>query len=143
MSDLLKRAQAAGWLVLRNDAQGAIGACPREGCGVTVRLMPDRPVPSACAPQTGLNDVLVGSNEDARVALRARRQQLGLSLHDVDEITGLTVDHVAKAEKPNPSKAMGMDLLPIWAAALGYEVVLRPRALPPLALRILAAKSRP
>lgn len=107
-----------------------------------MRLSPKAVILLIPAQHLGLNDVVIDSNETARLALRSRRHQLGLTLPSFDAISSLTVYHFAKAEKDNPSRAMGMDLPAVWAASFGYEIVLWPKVLPPLALKILEEKGR-
>ncbi|MFW8636972.1 helix-turn-helix domain-containing protein [Cribrihabitans pelagius] len=82
-------------------------------------------------------DRKVGSYDGARMALRARREALGLTISEVEELAGATVDHLAKAEKDGSSKLPNAQLLLEWAQALGYEVVLRPTELPAYTRRVI------
>ena len=70
--------------------------------------------------------------------LRDRREGLGLTIREVEESAGITVDFLAKFEKDDPSKFPNAQTFFEWAKTLGYEVVLRPAPLPPTTLRILS-----
>jgi transcriptional regulator with XRE-family HTH domain len=136
--DDLKRAQRAGWIIEGVDEDGMLCRCPSHGCGLRVKMKFGGPI-QTCDP--GLNrdprSVPIGSYEDVRVLLRERREDLLLSIPELEEIAGLTKDHIAKAEKENPTRTPGFDLLSVWAQALGYEFVLRPAQLSPLSLRTI------
>jgi len=141
--DDLKAVQAAGWTLIATDGDSTLAACPSFGCGVKVRIPHGKRVLS-CDPglNRGPRDIPIGSYEDMRKALRLRRQELELAIPEVEHIAGLARDHLAKAEKPNPTKLPNVDTTLWWAAALGYEVVLRPVDLPDIALRIIS-ETRP
>lgn len=134
----LRDVQRAGWQITGVDGQAATVACPRAGCSLKVRLKSGAKIPQACATGPDLAEVTVTTFEDARVFLRARREALGLTIKELEEVAGAAVDHLAKAEKDNPSKYPNTQLLIEWATSLGYEVVLRPAAMPAMALRYLA-----
>jgi transcriptional regulator with XRE-family HTH domain len=85
-------------------------------------------------------EIEVGSYEEARVALRQRRKDLGLSIDDVEDIAGMASSHLAKAEIPRASRFASLDTMALWAGALGYDIVLRPKPLTPKALRVLTEK---
>lgn len=133
--NFLKAAQRAGWHLVGVDETGAIGACPTPGCDVKVKLRPGHQIPETCRKDR--QELVVEDYETIRQHLRNRREQLTLTIPEVEHIAGFTADHIAKAEKPEPSRQMKLDLLAMWARALGYEIVLRPVGLPDLALRLI------
>lgn len=136
--DDLQKAQRAGWIIEGCDDDGMLCRCPSAGCGLRVKIKYGGPIQS-CDP--GLNrdprSIQIGSYEDVRKILRDRREDLLLTIMEVEDIAGLTHGHLMKAEKENPTRTPGLDIIAEWAAALGYEVVLRPTQLPKLSLRII------
>ena len=134
----MRDVQKAGWQIASVDSEAALVACPRAGCSLKVRLRSGSKIPPACLSGPDMAQVVVTTFEDARLALRARRESLGLTIKELEEVAGAAVDHLAKAEKNNPSKYPNTQLLIEWATALGYEVVLRPAPMPAIALRYLA-----
>lgn len=141
--DDLKRAQKAGWIIQGVDDEGILCRCPSSGCGLQVRIKYGGPV-QHCDP--GLTrdprSIPVGSYDDVRRILRDRREELLLTIPEVEEIAGTTKDHLAKAEKENPSRVPGFDIIAEWAEALGYEIVLRPAQLSSLSMRLIAETRR-
>jgi transcriptional regulator with XRE-family HTH domain len=139
----LKKVQDAGWLIIASDDGGVLARCPSHGCGLKVRIPYGTNVQS-CDPGLSRSptDMPVGSFEDLRLFLQSRREELGLSISEIESISGLSVDHVAKAEKENPARLPNVDTVIYWANALGFEVVLRPAELSAMALRIIA-ETRP
>lgn len=130
----LREVQRRGWTIEAVDTASCIARC--SDCALRVKLTPDGHIPSKTATAYQ-SDVVLRSNEDGRVALRERRQELGLIITDVEHIAGLTPDHLAKAEMPNPSRVVNVDTFTIWANALGFDVVLRRKELPPVTLRAI------
>lgn len=137
--DDLKRVQRAGWLIVASDEDKTIAKCPANGCGLCVSIPHGAKVQS-CDP--GLvrapSDIPVGNFEDLRQVLRDRRRELLLTIPETESVSGLSVDHIAKAEKENPVRLPNVDTVIYWAGALGFELVLRPTGLPPAALRIIS-----
>jgi transcriptional regulator with XRE-family HTH domain len=136
-ADFLRAVQRAQWLIKAADEGSVIARCPRAGCTLTVRLSPGNPIPQTCRVGPDLLEKVVQSFEDARLFLRERREDLALSIRDVEEVAGVATDHLAKWEKDGPSKIPNTETFLEWAASLGYEVVLRPAPLPPVALRAI------
>ena len=134
-----QQVQGAGWVIRAITETGVIAACPRDGCTLKVDLREGQPIPTACA-QLDTKEIEVGSYEAARLALRKRRQSLGMTIPDVEEIAGMAGSHLAKAEKDDPTRIVGIDTLALWAGALGYEIILRPKPLTAKALRVLTEK---
>lgn len=138
-AEFLRRVQRAGWSIRAVDQGSAVVACPRQGCGLTVRLLPTSRIPETCSRNPDYRETVVQSPDDARLALRARREALALSIEDVESIAGAADGHFLKAEKDNPSRAIRLSTFLEWAEAIGLEVVLREKELPPLALRLIAS----
>lgn len=134
----LRDVQEAGWQIKGANEGAVLGGCPREGCSLKVNLKPGRPLPVACTSGKERTQVVVRTFEDARIPLRERRKELGLTIKEMEEIAGITVDYAAKFEKDNPSKIPNAETFFEWAQALGYDVVLVPSALPSKALSYIA-----
>lgn len=133
----LKQVQDAKWQIKAAGEDFVVAQCPRAGCNLLVNLKPGGAVPQTCRPGPDLLERVVSSFEDARLFLRERREDLGLSIRDTEEISGAATDHMAKWEKDSPSKIPNTETFLEWAKALGYDVVLRPAPLPPLALSMI------
>lgn len=134
----LKQCEDAGWHIEAAGDDFVIGKCPSVGCGLRAKLEQGKAVP--CADPGRRRDILDQKAEfydDARMILRARREGLGLTIREVEEIAGAGVDHLAKAEKDDPTKIPNAQLLIEWAQALGFEVVLRPTELPAYTRRVI------
>jgi len=101
-------------------------------------LRPGKSIPETCAIGPDLAEVTVEHFETARVFLRDRREQLCLTIKELEEAAGITVDFMAKFEKDDPSKIPNTQTFIEWAQSLGYDVVLRPGKLPPNVLRLMA-----
>jgi hypothetical protein len=81
---------------------------------------------------------VIGNYDDLRGVLWNWRHELRFSILEVEEISGLSTDHIAKAKKENPVRQPNLDLVLPRAHALGYDLVLRPRDMTPYALRVIA-----
>lgn len=138
----LRDVQAAQWLIKAVDEDHVVASCPRAGCALTVKLREGAAIPQTCRTGPDLAERVVGSFEEIRLFLRSRREDLGLAIRDVEEVAGTATDHLAKWEKDGPSKIPNTETFLEWAQSLGYEVVLRPSALPPVALRAIV-ETRP
>ena len=141
--DDLKKAQAAGWMVEGALEDGILCRCPSHGCGLRVKIKYGAPI-QQCDPGLSRHpaDRPIGSYEEVRQLLRERREDLLLSIPEVEEIAGLTKDHLAKAEKDNPSRLPELDTILVWAQALGFEMVLRPTPLSNMGLRLIDETGR-
>ena len=134
----LKDAQAAGWIIHSADKDKLMAMCPKAGCGLTLWLKPGRPIPDACKRGPEIREHVVEGFESARKFLRARRDDLALTIKEVEEACGIPNDFAAKFEKDNPSKIPNAETFIEWAQGMGYEVVLRYKGMPPLMLRYIA-----
>ena len=136
--DFLRAVQAAGWILAAVDETRAVGACPRHGCGLKVALRPGQDVPATSGRSLALPHCVLEGYEDARVYLRDRRESLALSIKDVEECSGMTVDYLAKCEKDDPSKMPNVRTFLEWAQSLGVDVVLMPSKMPAVTARRIA-----
>jgi transcriptional regulator with XRE-family HTH domain len=137
-SSFMAAVQREGWQIKAADGEKVYAACPREGCGLILALKSGQRIPPACSGQSALAEFVVDQWNDGRLFLRERRQSLHLSITDVEDISGIARDHMAKFEKDNPSKIPNVEAFLLQAQALGYDVVLRPSELPRKALAIIA-----
>lgn len=136
--DFLKAVQRAGWVIKLVDTGRVLAGCPRAHCEMQAVLKPGSPIPDTCSPDPGLIEVVINSYDDGRRTLRDRRQDLCMTMTQVEFCAGLTDGHLLKAEKDNPDRVMSVEGFIVWANTLGYEVVLRSGELPPVTLRELA-----
>lgn len=122
-----REVQDSGWHLERCGKSDVIGRCPAEGCGMRAQLKLGEPVPQVDPDwrRSGL-DRAIEDYEDAADILRYRREELGLRIHEVEDMVGVATDYFAKAEKRNPTKIPNTATFIAWANALGYDVVLRP-----------------
>lgn len=132
----LERVQSAGWNVLRVSEKDVVAACPSASCCMKAELSPDQPVPQI-SRQDNRGDMMVETYDQIRLALRGRRHDLGLSIKDVEEATGMTSDHLAKMEKDGPSREPSIFLLMCWLEALGFDLVLRAKPMPRITLKAI------
>lgn len=135
--DFLRKVQRCGWQLHRVDQAEVVGKCPVAGCGLKVKVDAGGFVPSCHRADPALTDIPIESFDDLRHVLRARREDLALTITEVEEVAGLTVDYLAKFEKDDPSKIPNMQATLEWLQALGYQMVIRPAQLTPYALRVL------
>lgn len=134
----LKDVQAKGWPIELVTEDLVVSPCPNLSCNVRVNLKNGTKIPTACKPGVEPRSQVVTVFDDARVFLRARREELRFTIRDVESISGMADDFLAKFEKEKPSKYPNVQTFVEWAQSLGFKVVLMPAELPPLALRILA-----
>lgn len=138
--DSLKTIQKSGWAIETADATSCTVKCPTPGCKMRAVFKDNSTVPVREVPAHSW-DRPVTSFDDAREALKARRQELGLTIVEVEHISGIAGDHLAKfertnwAQSPNWSRMPNAETLIEWAMALGYDVVLRHGELPAVTLR--------
>jgi hypothetical protein len=138
----LNDVQRAGWNLVAVDEERAVAGCPRSDCNLTVNLKPGATIPEVCRPKPPLAEHAIASFDAARVALRGRREELGFTIRDVENIGGIADDYLAKFEKDDPAKIPNAQTFIEWAQALGYDVVFRPTMLTAMALRTIADTRR-
>ncbi len=74
--------------------------------------------------------IKIGSSDDARAAVRQLRERAGMTQRQVAEVTGIDQGQLCRTEAAGDMRVSTMLSL---AGSLGYEVVLREKAGPPLA----------
>jgi transcriptional regulator with XRE-family HTH domain len=134
----VKDVQAKGWSVQAVSQDSVVAKCPSAGCNLFAELKYGGHVP-AVDPGCRRDplDVQVATYDDIRRQLRNAREGLLLTIREVEEISGIASDHLAKVEKDQNPRMPPAQMLFDWAGALGYEVVLRPIPLPALAIRTI------
>jgi len=136
--DFLKQVQDQGWIIEAADQNMVVAPCPNKGCNVRAKLQLKNPVPAACRSGIQIDEQIIEHFEDARTFLKKRRETLRFTIRDVECISGMADDFLAKFEKKNPSKFPNVQTFIEWAKALGFQVVLTPTEMTPMALRIIA-----
>lgn len=136
--EFLREIERHGWAIKSVDQSGCLARCGTGGCGLTIKLEPGAPIPPRNVPSGPSQLILTDGYDDARRALKARRQDLCLSITEVEEGAGLGHDHLAKAERTDYTRAPNIELFYFWSAFLGYRVALLPTPVPPIAARIIA-----
>jgi|GEM_PF-3780872 len=136
--NFLRDVQRAGWMLVKVSEEYARVQCPRHGCSMRFNLPEGKPVPKACDPQPEFGDVLIDQTADIRMMLRGIREGLGLTIKEVEEMAGASVDFFAKAEKDEPSKFPNFQTVLEWAKALGVEFYARRGPMSGMSLRYIA-----
>lgn len=133
----LMQIQRAGWRVEVPLQDSVVVRCPAYGCGLRATIKDDDPV-QGCDPnvQRSSHDIPIANFEQTRSLLKQEREKSLMTLSEVEAAAGLTSGHLNKAEKENPQRQPTLDTLVLWAGALGYELVLRPKPLTKLSCRI-------
>lgn len=136
------QAEKDGWVLVDAGETSMVLRCPSQGCGLKIRVPYDKPVPH-CDPGIRRNpgDIPVGSYEDFLATVVHRRHEMALTIRETEEIAGLTADHIAKFEQragQSNRRTASFESMVLWAAALGFEFVLRPSPLPRAAVRVLS-----
>lgn len=134
----IKDVQEAGWQIVHVDEASLVMGCPNAGCGLKSRIKVGASIPQTPCATPALAEIKINGFDDARVFLRERRENLALSIRDVELVAGIAGDFAAKFEKDNPSKYPNVETFIDWVSALGYQIVLRPADLPPYTVRIIA-----
>lgn len=129
----LREVQKRGWLIEAVTEQSCVARCNSQSCSLRVALRPGGHIPAKL--REGRPSVALGSFEDARIALKERRHILRLTISQTEHMAGIATDHLAKAEKENPTRLINVDLFILWANSLGYDVVLQQADLPSVTLR--------
>ncbi len=131
----LREVQRRGWQIESATPTGCIARCPTPGCGMRAKLVENTTIPPRVVSSF---DPLIPIRDwpHMREVMRDRRQELRLSIADLEHCAGLTADHIAKAE--TGARNVNLDTIIAWAGAEGYEIVLRPIELPAITLRVLA-----
>jgi transcriptional regulator with XRE-family HTH domain len=130
----LRELQRRGWLIESATEDGCVARCPEPGCLVRTQLREGSSIPQRFSVDNE-GWIVLTSGAHAVEVLRHRRQQLRLSIAETEECAGLTADHIAKAET---GRQFNLDTACMWFPAIGYDLVLVPRPLPAITLRVLA-----
>jgi transcriptional regulator with XRE-family HTH domain len=134
----LKQVQAAGWQIEAVQPDHVIARCPSVGCALRAKLALGGPVPAVDPARARSRvEARIQSYDDLRQQLRERREALLLSIREIEEIAGLTVDHLAKLEHDGRTRLPDIQTIMDWCGAVGYEIVLRPVPMTALALRTI------
>ncbi len=134
----LREVQKAGWFIEKVTDSFVIGKCPSQGCHMRAKLCHKMPVPAVDPlDRRAQKDITLTGYDPARRILRDRREKLALSIREMEEISGIVDDHLAKMEKDSYTKIPNAQTFIEWAQALGFEVVLRPAGLTLLSLRTI------
>ncbi len=135
----LARVQAAGWVIRQVETEKVWCGCPRAGCNLRFQISKGGHIPSICHPEDALPVIWCDSFiNDARPALRERREMLGLTIKDAEDCSGIAGDHLAKFEKDEPSKIPNILTFIDLCNSLGYRVALHPVGLPQVTLGRIA-----
>ena len=140
MTDLkfLKDVQNSGWSILAVTEGACIGRCPTSGCSMKALMTEGKPIPQRVVAYGPSLDMPVGGYDEAREVLKARREELLLTIQELEIVSGIAETHAAKFERAEWTRQPNTETFIEWAAALGYEVVLRPVDLPPITLRMIS-----
>lgn len=141
--DFIRQVQDAGWHIVAADVESVWIGCPRGGCNLRTRLKAGSAIPRTCRSEAPVGMIEVDDYlNGARPSLRKRREQLGLTIKDVEEVSGIAGDHLAKIEKDDPSKIPNILTFTDWARSLGFKMVLIPAELPQVTLNVIV-ETRP
>lgn len=133
----LREIQEYGWEIAAVKENACFVRCPSRGCGMLARIEDGAKIPHRIKPEA-IGEVRVTQYSDIRDELRARRKELRLTSAEVDDVSGLTSGHIAKAEQDNPYRHITLPVLISWANSLGYNIALLPADLPPVTLRMIS-----
>ena len=136
--EFLRDVQRHGYMIEAVTEDACIARCPSNGCGVRLNLREGQTVPPRSPQESRPEDRPVSSFDEGRMILRDRREELLLTIDETEGISGVASSQLAKCERDQVTRPVGVDGFIHWAGALGFEVVLRPIELPPLTVRILA-----
>lgn len=134
----LRDVQKAGWLINAVDETVVRVSCPRHGCNLKVNLRKGKNIPVACSPQPEKQYIEIDGTDAIRLLYRLIREELGLTIKEVEEMAGASVDYFAKAEKNNPSKFPNFQSTLEWGKSLGVRILAERGPLPAMSLRYLA-----
>lgn len=129
--NFIRLLQSRGWQVVEVGEDSCRVRCRATGCGLMAVLKSSGHVPQV-DPQKNRNvlDIDVRNYDDLLNALRQRRQDLKLSIREIEAACGLADDHLAKIEKPGSVKIPNAQIAIDLCNTLGFDVVLRPSDLP-------------
>ena len=135
--EFLREVQGRGWQIEAVTPDSCFVRCPTPGCGMRAKLLQGVTIPPRIDPGY-VTHIPLGSYDEGREALRARRRELRLTIKEVEYAAGIATDHLAKAEKDEPSRVFNFSYFILWARTLGYQVALVPTDLPAATLRAVS-----
>lgn len=135
--DFLHLVQRQGWSIVSADEDGVTARCRSRGCNMGAKLAYNGAVPKVCKPDEGPQEIPVEVFEHVRVVLKARREELGLTIPELEDVIGMARDQIAKCERPNPTRIPNMQTIMEWAGALGYRFAMVPTNMPAITLRYI------
>lgn len=117
----------AGWHVEQVGQTDVIARCPRAGCGLRAKLSSGSAIPQIDHDWSdkGFHQP-VGSYVEVQNIMRARREELGLTQHELADAIGMHTDYFAKTEKPNPYRVQSVQSMLDTCQGLGIQVVFIP-----------------
>jgi transcriptional regulator with XRE-family HTH domain len=131
--------QKAGWRIVAADDHCVTCACGNPGCSLKIKLEPAKPIPRPWDESSVVAWERVTDADGLRRSLRNRREELGLTIPEVEEGIGLVDGHLGKIEKDYPSKIPNVMTLLWLMRCLGLAMYIAPYELPHPMLRTISA----
>jgi transcriptional regulator with XRE-family HTH domain len=136
--EFLAAIQKAGWRISAADETCAICRCGNPGCSLQIKLVPNKPIPTAWSDTEVLSWTKITDIQELRLALRSRREDLGLIIPEIEAEAGLADHHLGKIEKDYPTKIPNVQTLLWLMRALGLSMYIAPDEFPKPVLRAIA-----
>ena len=136
--EFLRQVQRNGYRIEAVTEEGCIARCPAEGCGLRLNIRENGFLPRRPGQDTRPEDRPIPAFRALQAVLKARREELTLTIGETEDMAGFAQHHLSKAEADKVQRIPNFDFLIDWCEALGFEFVLRPKQMPPLSLRYLA-----
>lgn len=135
----LKDIQKAGWSVVSATDTEVIGQCGNVNCQLRAKLTEGSFIPSTCEGRSHrVFEPQIFDLQSWIEVLRDRRQQLCLSIRDVEAVIGHATDSVAKYESQKSDKVPTVEFMFLWSQAVGLDFLARPTNLSNYAVRIIS-----
>lgn len=119
----LQAVEEAGWVLAYVRADQCSVMCPRSGCDLRITLRPGAPVPNSAGAMPETKEIAFDSYDAWRKFMVDRREQLGLSIKDMEAIAGVADDHLAKIE--TAVKIPNLETAIMLSQAAGIEIFAR------------------
>ena len=136
--EFLAKVQAAGLMVRRVEEKHLVAQCQVQGCGMLMKLSILDQVPDHGRDFRRANSWDVPTYDDMRKILRRRREEISLTIAEVEDIVGFANDHLAKIENDRATRIPNAMTLFDWIHALGFQVALVPGEMPATTLQTIA-----
>lgn len=137
--EFLAAIQKAGWRIVSADETCVTCMCGNPGCSLRVKLEPTRPIPMGFDKRAVIGWTKVTDIDELRQALRKRREDLALTIPEVEADAGLIESHLNKIEKDYPSKIPNVITLMWLMRCLGLAMYIAPHELPHPVLRTISS----